>query len=206
MTGTGADTSDSVRVVVGWDDEAMSPTVDACTPGEWAGEPYQHEVDVPRALWESIEAVSQEYRSLLAKIVEAAGVGDGGALVEPCDRWTGDESHARTWYRVEVPASGKDNVWPVGRPAAIGPHHDTREQAEAWLNLLPDRLVLIERTPVPVVVSTKDASIVSGGFRVSDSDCHHCGRPRPDHPGEPKPHRLPAPPNEPRWSDEDGAA
>ena len=72
----------------------------------------------------------------------------------------------------------------------------TADLAETARFIRPDRLVLIERTPVPVVVSTKDVSIVSGGFRNSDSDCHHCGRPRPDHPGEPKPRRLPALPED----------
>lgn len=178
--------SDTVHVVVGWNDEYENAYVYEAPAGEAEDRTDAFEGEIPVSLWNDYQAAVEACRVLRSQITALLGFDEGeGRMAACCSEWHGHESPGHVWWGVMLRGSGNQNEWPTGD----GSHHvwsaRTREAAEALIASWPAEFYMHYGAHRPVHVTRGRFVVERGEYRPTVSACTRCGWTLDEHPAPP---------------------
>lgn len=173
--------SETVNIVVGWDDDQDAPYAYADPTGDAAdGREHCFNVVVPADVWARYEQAVKALVNATDEVVDASGFDTSEMrMAERCPEWIGDAQPGRTWWQVVLSASGNEDEWPI-RDAALW-HADSQEMALAEIASLPDEFYA-QATGHHFVRLTRDRlSVARSGMNGYETRCFRCGWNRSEH-------------------------
>lgn len=106
-------TSESMRVLIGWDDDRDGPWV-APADGDDETGAGTYSAEISMELWQRMEIASKAYHEAIDAIVEAAGYDDEQCRMKQCcPQWVGSIAGFRETWPIVIPASGDEHTWPL---------------------------------------------------------------------------------------------